>query len=93
MIDGFDCPFVRNVLSIGKALLLLSATYYIVGGGLFVSDDGWVSLELLLTFNRMRRMGLEVGRVAEVVRAGSKELEIDEAGRKVRRKAAYRYQG
>ena len=52
-------------------------------------DDGWVSLELLLTFNRMRRMGLEVGRVAEVVRAGSKELEIDEAGRKVRRKAAY----
>ena len=33
MIDGFDCPFVRNVLSIGKALLLLSATYYIVGGG------------------------------------------------------------
>ena len=54
-------------------------------------DDGWVSLELLLTFNRMRRMGLEVGTVAEVVRAGSKELEIDEGGVKVRRKVAYQH--
>jgi hypothetical protein len=33
LFRGFDDgPFVRNVSSIGKALLLLSATYYIIGG-------------------------------------------------------------
>ena len=46
---------------------------------------GWVSLELILSFNRMRRTGLSRAEVARMVREGSEELEVDAAEERVRR--------
>ena len=51
-------------------------------------DDGWVSLSMLLTFNRMKKMGLDVAQVAEAL-GGSGVLEVDHGGGRVRRRVAY----
>ena len=51
-------------------------------------EGGWVSLALLLTFNRMKRMGLDAAAVAAVLRR-SDALEVDADGERVRRRVPY----
>ena len=48
--------------------------------------DGWVSLELLNGFNRMKKMGLGVVELAAALREASDELEVNEEGTRVRRR-------
>ena len=79
-----------------RAAVLKQVHYYFSDGNLqrdsFMRDkiaesaEGWVALDLINRFNRMRRMGLTVSDLVEVLRT-SDELSIDAGGGRVRRHA------
>ena len=81
-----------------QAAVLKQVHYYFSDGNLqrdsFMRDkiaesaEGWVALDLINSFNRMRRMGLTVSDLVEVLRT-SDELSIDAGGGRVRRHAPF----
>ena len=81
-----------------RAAVLKQVHYYFSDGNLqrdsFMRDkiaesaEGWVALDLINSFNRMRRMGLTVSDLVEVLRA-SDELSVDAGGGRVRRHAPF----
>ena len=51
--------------------------------------EGWVRLDLLNGFNRMKKMGLNTHELAALLREASTELEVEGDGQCVRRRVSW----
>ena len=57
------------------------------------TNGGWVNIETLCTFNRIKALTTDLPTIASALRESPEMLEVDETGLKVRRRTQIRHLG